>query len=53
MFNDSALDSYFRGKSWYVPSIPAENFDDNTYLSKTELKNAKLISDYEASKGYS
>lgn len=52
MFNDSALDSYFRGKSWYVPSIAAENFDDNTYLSKTELKNAKLISDYEASMGY-
>ena len=52
MFKDSALDSYFRSQSWYVPSIPADAFDDNSILSKTELKNAKLISDYEAAHGY-
>ncbi len=52
MFEDDALDSYFRGKSWYVPSIPAASFDDNQLLTKTELRNAKLISDYEAAMGY-
>jgi cell division protein FtsL len=52
MFEDEALDSYFRGKSWYVPSIPAASFDDNQLLTKTELRNAKLISDYEAAHGY-
>ncbi|MGI6006959.1 MAG: YARHG domain-containing protein [Ruminococcus sp.] len=52
MFEDASLDSYFRGKSWYVPSIPADSFDDNQLLTKTELRNAKLISDYEAAMGY-
>ena len=52
MFEDASLDSYFRSKSWYVPSIPAASFNDNNLLTKTELRNAKLISDYEAAHGY-
>lgn len=52
IFKDDALNSYFRSKSWYVPSIPADVFDDNNMLSKTELKNAKLITEYEKACGY-
>ena len=52
MFEDDALAAYFYSQPWYVPSIPANQFNDGAYLSKTELKNAKIISDYERSQGY-
>lgn len=37
---------YFEGKSWYTPSIPAEEFD-NAYLNGIEIENLKFITDYE------
>ncbi len=51
LFNSAELQNYFNGKSWYYGYISPESFDNGGYLSKTELKNAKLITDYEAALG--
>ena len=51
MFDTPALDSHFRSKSWYVPSIPAAQFDDQNILSTLELRNATLILNYELAHG--
>ena len=51
MFDTPALDSHFRSKSWYVPSIPAAQFDDQSILNATELKNATKILNYELAHG--
>lgn len=46
MFTSKDLAEYFEGKSWYTPSIPAEEFD-NAYLNGIEIENLKFITDYE------
>lgn len=50
MFESSDLDSYFRGKSWYVPSVPADRFTDS-YLDTIEFENVKFIVKYEKEHG--
>lgn len=50
IFSSSELDSYFRGKSWYIPSVPTEQFNDS-YLSALELANAQFIVQYEKEHG--
>ena len=44
-FQSSELQNYFNAQSWYQAS---SSYDDSQ-LSQTELKNAKLIADYESS----
>lgn len=51
MFDTPGLDSHFRSKSWYVPSIPGSQFNDTALLNSTEQKNAKKILDYELAHG--
>lgn len=46
MFNSKELAEYFESKSWYTPTIPAEEFD-NSYLNGIEVENLKFITDYE------
>ena len=51
MFDTPELDAHFRSKSWYVPSIPAAQFDDQSTLSTLEIKNATKILNYELAHG--
>ena len=46
MFKSQELTDYFKSKSWYVPSIPPEQFD-NSYLNTFEIENLKFITNYE------
>lgn len=46
MFKSQELTDYFKSKSWYVPSIPPEQFD-NSYLNTIEIENLKFITNYE------
>lgn len=46
MFKSQELADYFKSKSWYVPSIPPEQFD-NSFLNTIELENLKFITNYE------
>ena len=46
MFKSQELSDYFKSKSWYVPSIPPEQFD-NSYLNTFEIENLKFITNYE------
>lgn len=50
-FVDQNLQSYFNGKSWYKPSIEAEDFNEG-YFNDYEKANAYFIRDYERLKGY-
>lgn len=46
IFKTDDLNDYFRGKSWYQPSVSPEKFD-NSYLNTIEIENVKLITEYE------
>ena len=46
-FNDSELQEYFNGKSWYNGTIAPENFNADAILSDIEQANLKLIRKYE------
>ena len=46
-FNDSELQEYFNGKSWYNGTIAPENFNADAILSDIEQANLKLIHKYE------
>lgn len=47
IFTSPDLAEYFSQKSWYVPSIPADQFD-NSYLNSIEIANLQVITRYEA-----
>lgn len=51
MFNDAGLQSYFNGKSWYRPTIPADAFTEDM-LNPYEIANRDLIVQYETAQGY-
>ena len=51
MFNDENLQAYFDSCSWYVPSIPPEDFK-MWMLNDVERANSDLISSYEEAMGY-
>lgn len=46
LFNDSSLQNYFNGCSWYNGYISPKNFDDDS-LNKVEKYNVNLIKKYE------
>lgn len=46
IFKTNDLNDYFKGKSWYQPSVSPEKFD-NSYLNTIEIENVKLITEYE------
>ena len=46
MFDSPELKAYFESKSWYVPEIPAVEFN-NSCLSNVELENLNFIINYE------
>ena len=46
IFKSEEIASYFASKSWYIPSIPPEQFD-NSYLNAIEIENLKFITNYE------
>lgn len=46
IFKTKEISSYFEGKSWYTPSIPADQFN-NSYLNSIEIENLKFITNYE------
>ena len=50
IFNSKDLAEYFDGKSWYTPSIPADQFKDS-YLNKIERENLEIIMNYERTHG--
>lgn len=50
-FNDSTLQSYFDGKSWYSGYIEPEDFSDSVF-NKYETKNIATIDSYMKKKGY-
>ena len=46
IFRDSALRSYFEGKSWYEGTVPSDAFSA-TVFNEYELANIKLIQSLE------
>lgn len=48
-FKDQELQSYFNGKSWYSPTIPAGQFDEKM-LNSYEKENLKILLNKENSK---
>lgn len=46
IFKSEEIASYFASKSWYIPSVPPEQFD-NSYLNAIEIENLKFITNYE------
>ena len=46
MFKDEALQNYFDSKSWYIPSVRPEDFNEQ-WLNEYEKANAKLIKSFE------
>lgn len=50
IFKDQSLQDYFSSKTWYLPEIASEDFDESV-LSDIELYNLKLIESYEAKLG--
>ena len=46
IFKSDDLADYFASKSWYTPSVSADQFD-NSYLNSIEIENLKLITAYE------
>lgn len=51
IFTNEDLMAYFSSKSWYTPTIPADEFS-NSVLTKTEKHNKDLIVSYEQQMGY-
>lgn len=45
-FNSADLYDYFSSKSWYVPSVDADKFDESV-LNEAEKHNIKLIEEFE------
>ncbi|BFL48467.1 YARHG domain-containing protein [Lactonifactor longoviformis] len=50
MFSTQDLQEYFSGKSWYTPSVPAEEFSEGM-LNQTERANLDMIKEYERNTG--
>ncbi len=50
-FKDASLNDYFLSKSWYVPTIEPDRFNENVF-NDYETANRKLIADYEKKMGY-
>ena len=50
-FKDAALNEYFLSKSWYHPTVEADDFNESVF-NDYELANRKLIGDYEKKMGY-
>lgn len=50
-FNDEELQDYFDNCSWYSGTIEPEDFSESL-LKETELKNLRLIQNYESEMGY-
>ena len=46
MFKDQVLQNYFDSKSWYIPSVRPEDFNEQ-WLNEYEKANAKLIKSFE------
>ena len=46
IFKSQELADYFKEKSWYVPTVQPEQFD-NSYLNNIEIENIKFITNYE------
>ena len=42
MFTSKDLQDYFNSKSWYHPTVPADQFDEST-LNDFEKKNIELL----------
>ena len=51
IFEDYDMQTYFYSKSWYVPSVPEDEFNTND-LNSYELRNISLIDNYKPSTGY-
>lgn len=51
IFNDEELQDYFNSKSWYYPSIEADDFEESM-LNDYEVANRDLIVEYEEEQGY-
>lgn len=49
IFMTAAISRYFSSKSWYSPTVSAENFRDSV-LNSYEIANIEFISDYENEK---
>lgn len=45
-FNDSELQAYFNGKSWYKGTVNPEDFSTSVFMI-TEIRNIQLIQSYE------
>ena len=45
-FNDSELQAYFNGKSWYKGTVNPEDFSTSVF-NDYEIKNIQLIQSYE------
>ena len=50
MFNNEDLQDYFGSKSWYHPSVKAEDFDESVFNSH-EKKNIETMAKIENSRG--
>lgn len=51
IFEDKELQSYFNSKTWYEPTIAAQDFEESM-LNEYEIANRDLILAYEAEQGY-
>lgn len=53
-FNDVDLQEYFNGKSWYSPTVSAEDYDATapSFLNEYEQSNSALIREVENEKGF-
>ena len=51
LFNDEGIQNYFNSKSWYYPSIEADDFEESM-LNDYEVANRDLIVEYEEEQGY-
>lgn len=51
-FDDKFLQQYFDSKSWYIPKIDADKFQEST-LNAYEIANRNMIVQYEKQHGYS
>lgn len=49
MFMTAGISDYFKGKSWYEPTVSAEDFSDSS-LNSFERRNIDFIADYEQEK---
>lgn len=49
IFEDESLDSYFRSKNWYVPSVAAQDFTTEVF-NEYEKKNVEYLADAQTGK---